>query len=148
MGSEPIHSQPDESKSSRVEMALPATTKAPGLARTFVRDRWPALETEILDDITLIVSELVSNAVQHGKPDIVLRMQVVPLAVDVSVLDHGPGVPPGRVVVADTAAISGRGLSIVERLASDWGVDELGGEFVGKSVWARLNVEEPTGTDS
>jgi anti-sigma regulatory factor (Ser/Thr protein kinase) len=85
------------------------------------------------------VSELVSNAVQHGEPEILLRMRMDPLAIDISVLDHGTGVPPENVAAPSTSATSGRGLSIVDRLASDWGVVPLEGG-TGKTVWARLFV--------
>jgi anti-sigma regulatory factor (Ser/Thr protein kinase) len=128
-----------DAASSRVQLPLTADIRAPREARTFVRTRWPELDEEVLDDVVLIVSELVSNAVQHGEPDIVLRMLVEPFSIDVSVLDHGAQVPPPTVQVPSDAATSGRGLSIVDRLASDWGVKPLeSGD--GKHVWARLRV--------
>jgi anti-sigma regulatory factor (Ser/Thr protein kinase) len=117
------------------QLPLPADKTAPSVARGYVRDRWPRLGEDVLDDVTLIVSELVSNAVQHGQPDIELRIRVEPFAVDVSVLDHGPRVPPAEIAPPQEHATSGRGLSIVDRLASDWGVEPLDG---GKTVWARL----------
>jgi anti-sigma regulatory factor (Ser/Thr protein kinase) len=144
MDSEATGSRSEEQEPGQVELPLPAGNQAPALARSFVRDRWPGFENETLDDITLIVSELVSNAVQHGEPEIILRMQVVPFAVDVSVLDHGRGVPPKQPSIPDPTANSGRGLSIVDQLASEWGVDELSG---GKAVWARLTVQGHTGVD-
>jgi anti-sigma regulatory factor (Ser/Thr protein kinase) len=133
------HSQETDLTSNHVELPLPADVSSPATARAFVRDGWPSADDEVLDDITLIVSELVSNAVKHGEPEIVLRMRMDPLAIDVSVLDHGPEVPPGEVTTPATTATSGRGLSIVERLASDWGVLPLEGR-AGKTVWARLIV--------
>jgi anti-sigma regulatory factor (Ser/Thr protein kinase) len=125
------HSEQPDAASNEIEMPLPAETESPGRAR--------AAEDDVLDDITLIVSELVSNAVQHGEPDILLRMRMDPLAVDISVLDHGTGGPPEKVAAPSTSATSGRGLSIVDRLASDWGVVPLEGG-AGKTVWARLLV--------
>ena len=62
-----------------------------------------------------------------------------PLLIDISVLDHGAEVPPDEITPPDAWATSGRGLAIVDRLASDWGVEPLEGG-VGKTVWARLNV--------
>ena len=135
------HSEDTEDASRPVEVPLSADVRAPGEARGFVRRRWPALGDDVLDDITLIVSELVSNAVQHGRPDIVLRMLVEPFSIDISVLDHGPQLPSRSVAVPTDTATSGRGLSIVDRLASDWGVVPLeSGD--GKQVWARLQVGE------
>jgi anti-sigma regulatory factor (Ser/Thr protein kinase) len=119
------------------ELPLPADTSAPGVAREFVRTRWPQLGEEVIDDVVLIVSELASNAVQHGQPDIELRIRVEPFSVDVSVLDHGPVIPLTEIVQPQEMATSGRGLSIVDRLASDWGVEPFDGA-AGKTVWARL----------
>lgn len=135
------HDERSGSTSERVELPLRADVRAPGQARAFVRGRWPGLDDAVLDDVTLIVSELVSNAVQHGKPDIVLRMLVEPFSIDVSVLDHGEQVPSTTIQVPEGTATSGRGLSIVDRLASDWGVQPLDGGD-GKHVWARLRMEE------
>jgi anti-sigma regulatory factor (Ser/Thr protein kinase) len=139
MDSDETRADRTEPASNHVEIPLPADVRAPGEARNFVRTRWPELDEDVLDDVTLIVSELVSNAVQHGEPDIVLRMLVEPFSVDVSVLDHGSQVPPATIRVPAESATSGRGLSIVDRLASDWGVEPLDG---GKQVWARLRVSE------
>lgn len=141
MESNETPSAKSESTSEPVELPLAADVRAPGQARTFVRERWPELDEGVLDDVTLIVSELVSNAVQHGEPEILLRMLVEPFSIDVSVLDHGTTVPPATIEVPDTGATSGRGLSIVDHLASDWGVQPLDGGD-GKHVWARLRMEE------
>jgi anti-sigma regulatory factor (Ser/Thr protein kinase) len=132
--------RPAGDAANRVDIPLPADSTAPRAARSFVRDNCPHLGGEVLDDITLIVSELVSNAVRHGRPEIALRMTVEPLSVDVSVLDHGTALPPAQATPApDPTAASGRGLAIVESLASDWGVHPLETES-GKCVWARLRV--------
>ncbi|HEY8302461.1 MAG TPA: ATP-binding protein [Jatrophihabitans sp.] len=139
MDSNQTHSESAEHASQPIEIPLPADVRAPGEARGFVRERLPELGEDVLDDVTLIVSELVSNAVQHGQPDIVLRMIVEPLSIDVSVLDHGTTVPSRDVQVPMETATSGRGLSIVDRLASDWGVLPLE-PGRGKHVWARLKV--------
>lgn len=118
-------------------LPLPASAEATRLARGALRDRLPDVDAEVVDDVLLIVSELVNNAVQHGRPAIELRLRVQPLAVDVSVLDHGPELPPAEPPVAHESATSGRGLSIIHTLAHAWGVEPLpGGD--GKSVWAQL----------
>jgi anti-sigma regulatory factor (Ser/Thr protein kinase) len=139
MDTEAANSDQAESASTEVEFPLSADVEAPGKARAIVRARWSESDDEVLDDLTLIVSELVSNAVQHGEPQIVLRMRTDPLSVDISVLDHGRDVPSGTVVAPDRSATSGRGLTIVDHLANDWGVVPFEGA-PGKTVWARLNV--------
>src|SRR5689334_7831775 len=133
------HFEQPDSASNEVELPLSAEMAAPGRARAFVRERRPTTDDDALDDITLIVSELVSNAVKHGEPEILLRMRMDPLAIDISVLDHGSGGPPDQVTAPDATATSGRGLSIVDRLASEWGVVPLD-DGSGKTVWARLIV--------
>ena len=89
----------------------------------------------MLDDVELIVSELVSNAVRHGRPAIVLRLRSDPFAVDIGVLDHGPGCPEPRDPSDEEG--SGRGLRIVEMLSSAWGVQQLDDQR-GKLVWASV----------
>ena len=120
-----------------VEMTLPAEPRSAGIARRYVHGRWQQLDGDAMDDIELIVCELVSNAVRHGRPDIILRLQVSPFAVDVAVVDHGPDLPPTELPHADGAATSGRGLGIVDRLANRWGVAEHD-DAPGKTVWATV----------
>lgn len=79
--------------------------------------------------VLLLVSELATNAVVHGKGAYEIR--VVPGdRVRVEVWDEGLE-RPHRVAVG-AEATSGRGLRIVEELATAWGVEPLAG---GKVVW-------------
>lgn len=121
-----------------VALRLPAEPAAVAQARRFVAARWAWLDDSTLDDVELVVSELVSNAVRHGQPEIDLRLRVEPFALDIAVLDHGDGVIPTEAQLSDTTARSGRGLAIVDRLANSWGVEPLAGE-TGKEVWASLS---------
>lgn len=123
-------------------MSLPADAHAARLARAFVHERWAELDDDVLDDVLLIVSELVTNAVQHGRPEIVLRLRGEPFAIDVSVLDHGPDMPRPADGTPDVLAPSGRGLFIIDNLANRWGIEPLSGE-VGKTVWARMDLASP-----
>jgi anti-sigma regulatory factor (Ser/Thr protein kinase) len=107
------------------ELDLPRRRQAPGIARRSVAD-WlapVALEGEEMEDVRLIVSELVTNAVLHGRGQIALRAHVDDDRVRVEVIDQGHGfehvvrrVPFER--------LSGRGLAIVDDLASRWGIHE------------------------
>ena len=64
-----------------------------------------------------------------------LKLRRAPFAIDIAVLDHGPGEPAKQ--DADVTATSGRGLAIIDTLAMDWGCDALDGE-TGKIVWASV----------
>lgn len=91
--------------------------------------------TEV-DSAVLVVSELVSNAVQHAThtDEIELIMHVRQGCLHVEVLDRDPSPPqegsPGRYDEW------GRGLRIVERLSDRWGWEPVGGN--GKRVWCDL----------
>ena len=80
---------------------------------------------EGLEDATLLVSELVTNAVRHapreGLPKIELRLKVDPARVRVVVSDPGTGfVAKPRLPTASES--SGWGLYLVDRLADRWGI--------------------------
>lgn len=120
---------------------LPAIGSAVALARMTVRERWADLPDNVLDDVQLIVAELVSNAVRHGRPDIELHLRGEPFTVNVAVLDHHPAQPPTRPQRPDVAATSGRGLLLVEELAERWGTEPLV-DGSGKTVWASVTVPQ------
>jgi anti-sigma regulatory factor (Ser/Thr protein kinase) len=85
--------------------------------------------------LKIVISELVTNAVQHSEPPIHLRMRRRPASVVVEVDDAGPGFDP-----AVERSTSSRGLRIVAALSDDWGVDRL---EHGQRAWAELSL----GTD-
>ena len=99
-----------------------------GVARRRLRE---ALEREgvgesVVYDATLVLSELVSNAVQHGRPDRDGRLEVCwTLEHDrlvLEVTDHGStSMPAAR--PQDLDADRGRGLVIVEEVCDSWRVD-------------------------
>jgi anti-sigma regulatory factor (Ser/Thr protein kinase) len=90
----------------------------------------------MVDDVELVVSELATNAVAHaGTPFLVSVARFGHLVV-VEVTDHCPSVP--RRVHADLYDTAGRGVSIVERVGSGWGVRSLPGS--GKTVWVSFEA--------
>ena len=110
---------------------------APAEARAWVAGALPLLPTAVTDDVLLVVSELVTNAVRHGGAGIELALTVLPDRVRVAVSDSGatlPVVAPGQPAVDRP---TGRGLLIVAATARDWGVDR-GGTRPGKTVWAEV----------
>jgi anti-sigma regulatory factor (Ser/Thr protein kinase) len=98
---------------------------------------------EILDesqafDVRLLVSELVTNSVQHAKvgPDdsIALRLAIDEESVRVEISDNGPGFEPPP-DPTDVERDRGWGLFFVSQLASRWGV-ETGDE---PCVWFEID---------
>jgi anti-sigma regulatory factor (Ser/Thr protein kinase) len=89
----------------------------------------------VADDVILLASEVVTNAIVHtasGK-DGTFTVVVHPLdgLVRVEVHDGGSETPPG-IRSAGDQAVSGRGLAFVESLATRWG--HLGNRD-GRVVW-------------
>ncbi|HZY77790.1 MAG TPA: ATP-binding protein [Jatrophihabitantaceae bacterium] len=121
-------------------LALPAGPEAPALARRYLQEHARDLPSSVLDDALLLVSELVTNAVQHGRPKIVLRLRESPPGIGVFVSDGGDGLPRFPPAEPDQHAVSGRGLRIVDAIASDWGV-EHDGSRPGKVVWFELRPD-------
>ena len=103
-----------------LERSFSATSLAPRAARQSLEVFAYTLDAELCDDLRLLVSELVTNAVEHGRPSassrVTLRVLVFPATVVAVVEDDGPGFrePP---TVPDEDAIRGRGLHLVPELA-------------------------------
>jgi len=89
----------------------------------------------VLEDAVLVVSELASNAVIHGAGDTSLTLERDVHHLRITVHDSGGGTPTPRDTAADEP--SGRGLRIVERLATQWGFDV---DVDGTVVWAEIPV--------
>lgn len=113
-----------------VRTALPRDPRSAAAARATVRDalRGWTIENDAIDEVALLVSELVTNAILHGQEDVEVAVRLLPDAVRVEVADSGR-VLPLRSTDADE---SGRGLAIVEALAHRWGVEP---RPEGKVVW-------------
>jgi anti-sigma regulatory factor (Ser/Thr protein kinase) len=81
-------------------------------------------------DVRLLVSELVTNSVQHAQvgPDesILLQVAVADELIRVEVSDTGPGFRPPEAEPGDAERDSGWGLFFVSQLASRWGVEREG----------------------
>ena len=121
----------------RSEIELPALSSSPRRARRFVRDTLEPLElpSATIDDAELVATELVTNSVMHANSSVVLSVEYAERMVRLRVEDDSAVMPVVRTAAPDAA--TGRGLFIVEQLASQWGV-EL--QRDGKSVWVELEV--------
>lgn len=81
----------------------------------------------------LVVSELVSNAVQHAGTPLTVRIIRIAGGLLVEVDDAGPGEP--HIIPPSERGVGGHGLAVVARLSDAWGHKARAG---GKTVWARL----------
>ncbi|MFG3156071.1 ATP-binding protein [Streptomyces sp. NPDC048219] len=115
-------------------------------ARAFTRDtlrRW-SLDHHG-DDAVLVITELAANAVAHGvpsaatgRPEIRLALSLHPGRLMLSVSDPGDGVPVPTPSDGCDLREHGRGLSIVDALAEEWGWTPR--PPAGKTVWATLST--------
>lgn len=93
---------------------------------------------EALDEALLVASELVTNAVR-ATGLVAVQLRVAGPSLYVEVWDNMPGVPEVKCLEAD--AEGGRGLHLVEALATRWGVCHP--QSGGKVVWAELSLPAP-----
>lgn len=116
--------------------SLPPRAQSVAESRKRLRSSCSHLPAPVLDAALLLTSELVTNAVRHGEGDITCRLWAGPEVLRVEVSDASPTVPHAvdRGLVAD----SGRGLHIVESVASRWGATPAQRE--GKTVWFELDT--------
>jgi anti-sigma regulatory factor (Ser/Thr protein kinase) len=109
--------------------ALPFALSAVRPARTNVTAvlRRHGLSQRVIDDARIVVSELVANAVRHARsiPNVglTLSLEVGGDAVRLAVTDGGSATLP-TILHPPDLALSGRGLTIVRTLTSEWGVRE------------------------
>ncbi|MGW0707198.1 ATP-binding protein [Streptomyces sp. NPDC002643] len=122
---------------------LPATPASAGEARRTVRellDEW-GVSAETREDVLLITSELVTNALTHTTSEwIVCRLQMTGQRLRIEVEDQsgGDAQPTRRRPGPDDQ--NGRGLMLVGMLSSDWGVGDTP-QRSGRVVWAELPSE-------
>ncbi len=123
-----------------VRADLPAHPASVGQARRLVRGE---LERHGRDDLvdsgTLLVSELVTNALVHVGAGIEVCALVDDRGLHVEVADASPTPPAARHHAA--TAGTGRGLALLGQLAQAWGSTPRG---AGKVVWFDLATDEPT----
>ena len=117
---------------------FPPDTSTPAGARRFVGGALAhGCTAEQRDVVTLLTSELAANAVLHARTDFEVRIELGDDWITVAVVDDNPRRPVPASVSAE--ASSGRGLTLVESLAAQWGVEVVRG---GKTIWFRVATGE------
>jgi anti-sigma regulatory factor (Ser/Thr protein kinase) len=104
-----------------------------GAARRFALDiarQWGVAP----NDLALVVGELAANAVVHGHTPFTVSLSVHGRRVSIEVCDERAG--PVQACAVSSESQSGRGLVIVDRVATNWGIRQLSAG--GKVVWAEL----------
>jgi CheY-like chemotaxis protein/anti-sigma regulatory factor (Ser/Thr protein kinase) len=116
-------------------LELPEELTSASLARRFVESTLTGWGLAPLnDDAVLVVSELVANAVTHGRSSSRLLLQLKENGLLIELADAGEGTPELQ-PVSDTAE-HGRGLLLIGAVASAWGMHSR--PFEGKLVWAEM----------
>ncbi|MFF5551016.1 ATP-binding protein [Streptomyces olivaceoviridis] len=134
--------------------ALPARFEAVREARRFTRctlEQWDVGDR--FDDICLVVSELVTNALRHAvpaaprggavHPPVRLHLMRWTERLVCAVRDPSHESPAPR-ESEDFSAESGRGLFLVDSFADSWGWHPLAGTLDGKVVWALFRLHTAT----
>ncbi|MEY9813463.1 ATP-binding protein [Streptomyces sp. 2BBP-J2] len=138
--------------------ALHARYEAVREARRFTRgtlDQWHLGDR--FDDVCLVVSELVTNALRHALPANAPRLAAPEPPVRLHLMrwtgrlvcavrdpsDEGPVARDAEDLSGDCSAESGRGLFLVDSFSDSWGWHPLAGAFGGKVVWALFRLPQP-----
>ena len=104
-------------------------------ARRFAQGYFARVTRRSLSDVTLVVSELATNATVHARTPFSVGLHLAGGTARVEVVDGAPQLPANHSLALSTS--NGRGLLIVATLAEDWGVRW---SPATKSVWAELAV--------
>ncbi|MER7129592.1 ATP-binding protein [Streptosporangium saharense] len=130
---------------------LPGVVRSVPLARKYVANLLADFGYPQSDDVALLVSEVVTNAVVHtasgklgGVVTVAVEVATGQNAALIEVIDDGSTSDPRPQVFdddEDDLASGGRGLWLVETLAESWGVREV--ERGRKAVWMRVSLRNP-----
>lgn len=135
------------SASPSASLTLPGTPPAAGRARHFVATRLPRLLADVsaagapaasapdVDDVVLVVSELVTNAVRASADLVEVSLRVGDDHVELCVTDDAGGWPAPR--RPERGEPGGRGLRIVDALTDGWRVTRLAAGKRVTATWRR-----------
>jgi len=115
-------------------LQLERDSEAPARARTMVRGLQPLLGAERTEDATLLVSELVTNAVKYGSGPVELHVEAdEDRRGRFTISDAGGGGEPALRETGGSTS-GGYGLHLVDRIADEWGI-----RHASMHVWFELS---------
>jgi anti-sigma regulatory factor (Ser/Thr protein kinase) len=129
----------------RAQLRLEPAAVSARQARRFVSEilrRWG--EESLIDQTTLLVSELVTNAVVHARSEVDLSVMKAAEDAALRVEVRDSSARPVRMGAFEAEALSGRGVALVDTLADRWGVEH---DATGKLVWFELEPRLGTELD-
>jgi serine/threonine-protein kinase RsbW len=113
-----------------------ATPASVGHLREILRDDLSVLPEPVREEVALVATELLGNAVRYARSlddgQLAVEWGIGEYGVEIAVTDGGSATSPTARDPAPTET-RGRGLSIVASLAARWGVEQNGGRT---TVWA------------
>ena len=119
---------------------VPGGKRAAGLARRSVLSVEANLPPSVRHRLALLLSELVTNAIQHGgagpHETVQVRVANATERIRVEVFDPGANSAPARDRIEEGG---GYGLLLVDRLASGWGREDTEGG--GSLAWFELELD-------
>jgi len=125
---------PGVGEDAALRIEVPVDLGAVDGVRTQVVDLAASWGFTELEDLEVVTSELVTNAIVHAHSTSVVEVRLVAdECVEVAVSDADPEPPVKRIPYEQHTR--GLGLHIVDALCEEWGVRPAPG---GKTVWARL----------
>jgi anti-sigma regulatory factor (Ser/Thr protein kinase) len=130
--------------SAPLQLAVPGDLEAGHVARHAIAASEPMLSPSVQGDLSLLVTELITNAVRHGGagPDrpVSLEMRRRDGRIRVQVIDAGTDFdPPSPSTPIDSSG--GWGLFMVDQIAERWGVYRAA---AGTCVWFELPAGVPS----
>ncbi len=137
----------------KARFELPPDPIAAPMARRHLRGTLDGWSEPTVDDASLMVTEVVANAVEHGDPPVELGISVAYGRACVAVHDANPALPSARALEEwgddggsagpPQPAEHGRGLFLVSALSDRWGTERVPDD--GKRVWFEVSDSSAPG---